>query len=82
MFGMCHHKGPPKMQSTPAVFLDRDETLIHDAGYIHQIEKFAWINGAAAALKRFHDANIPVFIVTNQGGIGRGIFGKIDPSTK
>ena len=62
------------MPRKPAIFLDRDNTLIHDDGYIHQVEKFAWINGAAAALKRFYNANIPVFIVTNQGGIGRGMF--------
>ena len=62
------------MLQKPAIFLDRDNTLIHDDGYIYEIKKFAWINGAAAALKRFHEANIPVFIVTNQGGIGRGIF--------
>ena len=62
------------MFQKPAIFLDRDNTLIHDDGYIFEIEKFAWINGATAALKRFHEANIPVFIVTNQGGIGRGIF--------
>ena len=62
------------MLQKPAIFLDRDNTLIHDYGYIHEIERFNWINGAAAALKRFHEANIPVFIVTNQGGIGRGIF--------
>ena len=65
---------PTSMSQKPAIFLDRDNTLIHDYGYIYEIEKFAWINGAAAALKRFHEANIPVFIVTNQGGIGRGIF--------
>ena len=62
------------MSQKPAIFLDRDNTLIQDDGYIFEIEKFAWINGAAAALRRFHEANIPVFIVTNQGGIGRGIF--------
>lgn len=62
------------MSRKPAIFLDRDNTLIHDDGYIFEIKKFLWINGAAAALKRFHNANIPVFIVTNQGGIGRGIF--------
>ncbi len=58
----------------PAIFLDRDNTLIHDDGYVFEIEKFAWVDGAIAALKRFRVANIPVFIVTNQGGIGRGIF--------
>ena len=62
------------MPQKPAIFLDRDNTLIHDDGYIFEIEKFSWIDGAGAALKRFHDAHIPVFIVTNQGGIGRGIF--------
>ena len=65
---------PASMLQKPAIFLDRDNTLIHDDGYIFEIEKFAWINGATAALKRFNEANIPVFIVTNQGGIGRGIF--------
>ena len=65
---------PAPMLQRPAIFLDRDNTLIRDDGYIFEIEKFAWINGAAAALKRFHEANIPVFVVTNQGGIGRGIF--------
>jgi D-glycero-D-manno-heptose 1,7-bisphosphate phosphatase len=58
----------------PAIFLDRDNTLVRDDGYVFEIEKFVWINGAADALKRFHEANIPVFVVTNQGGIGRGIF--------
>ena len=62
------------MLQKPAIFLDRDNTLIRDDGYIFEIEKFAWINGATTALKRFHEANIPVFVVTNQGGIGRGIF--------
>ena len=62
------------MVRKPAIFFDRDNTLIQDNGYVFEIEKFAWIDGASAALKRFYDANIPVFIVTNQGGIGRGIF--------
>jgi len=62
------------MLQKPAIFLDRDNTLIQDDGYIFQTEKFEWVNGATAALRRFHEAKIPVFIVTNQGGIGRGIF--------
>ena len=62
------------MSQKPAIFFDRDNTLIHDDGYVFEIEKFSWITGATAALKRFHDANIRVFIVTNQGGIGRGVF--------
>ena len=59
---------------TPAIFLDRDNTLTIDEGYSFKIEKFQWVNGAANALNAFQKAGIPVFIVTNQGGIGRGLF--------
>ena len=52
------------MPQKPAIFLDRDNTLIRDDGYIFKIEKFAWITGAVAALKRFNQAGLPVFIVT------------------
>ena len=57
-----------------AVFFDRDNTLTKDEGYCHKIADFAWIDGAPEALARLAAANIPVFIVTNQGGIGKGIF--------
>ena len=40
------------MPQKPAIFLDRDNTLIRDDGYIFEIEKFTWITGAVAALKR------------------------------
>ena len=62
------------MNLKPAIFLDRDNTLTIDRGYNFEIEKFEWVSGAPLALETFHKAGIPVFIVTNQGGIGRGIF--------
>jgi D-glycero-D-manno-heptose 1,7-bisphosphate phosphatase len=62
----------------PGIFLDRDNTLIVDRGYTHRVEDFAWIPGATAALKRFHDAGLPLFVVTNQGGVGLGIFTERD----
>jgi len=62
------------MNLTPAIFLDRDNTLTIDEGYSFEIEKFQWVRGAPLALNAFHQAGIPVFIVTNQGGIGRGLF--------
>ena len=61
-----------------AIFLDRDETLNQDHGYICDPAKFVWMPGAAAALRRFHNAGLPVFVVTNQGGIGRGMFTETD----
>lgn len=57
-----------------AVFLDRDNTITVDKGYCHKVAEFQWISGADKALRLLHDADIAVFIVTNQGGIGRGIF--------
>lgn len=57
-----------------AVFFDRDNTLTLDEGYCHKVADFAWMAGAEAALARLHAANIPTFIVTNQGGIAKGLF--------
>ena len=57
-----------------AVFLDRDQTLNVDHGYTHLIADFAWIRGAPEALALFASHDIACFIVTNQGGIGQGIY--------
>lgn len=62
------------MSSRAALFLDRDNTLVADNGYLHQISDFRWLDGAPDALRFARMLDIPVFIVTNQGGIGRGIF--------
>ena len=62
------------MNLKPAIFLDRDNTLTIDRGYAFEIEKFQWVSGAPPALNAFQKAGIPVFVVTNQGGIGRGLF--------
>ena len=57
-----------------AIFFDRDNTLTRDEGYCHRVDDFAWLDGVTKALRLLKDRQIPVFIVTNQGGIGRGIF--------
>ena len=59
----------------PAVFLDRDNTLNVDHGFTHRVEDFAWMPGAPEALALFHERGIACFLVTNQGGIGKGLFG-------
>jgi D-glycero-D-manno-heptose 1,7-bisphosphate phosphatase len=64
--------------SKPAIFLDRDGTLVHDHGYTYRIEDFAWVTGAPTALRRFHDAGLNIFVVTNQGGIGLGVLTEQD----
>jgi len=62
----------------PAIFLDRDETLTIDHGYTYKISDFEWKAGVLDALKRFCDAKLPLFIVTNQGGIALNYFSEAD----
>lgn len=58
-----------------AVFLDRDGTLIRDTGYVADARDVSLLPGAAEAVRRLNEAGVPVIVVTNQSGIGRGYFG-------
>lgn len=62
----------------PAVFLDRDGTLIHDRRYLADPAGVELIPGAAEAVARLNRAGLPVLLVTNQSGIGRGMFGEAE----
>ncbi len=58
----------------PAIFLDRDGTLIEDAGYIGDPDQVRLFPDSAQALQRFHDGGFAVVLVSNQSGIARGRF--------
>ncbi|GAA3672724.1 D-glycero-D-manno-heptose 1,7-bisphosphate phosphatase [Yimella lutea] len=56
------------------VLLDRDGTLnVHRPGYIERPEDLQVLPGAAAAVRSLNDHGIPVAIVTNQQGVGKGL---------
>lgn len=66
------------MNLKPAVFLDRDGTIIEDRDYLSRPEEVVVFPGAAAALKELQDAEFRLFIVSNQSGVGRGYFSLAD----
>ena len=59
---------------SPAVFLDRDGTIIEDRHYLRHPEQLALLPGAATALGQLQSAGFKLFIVSNQSGVGRGLF--------
>jgi D-glycero-D-manno-heptose 1,7-bisphosphate phosphatase len=65
----------PDQEKVPAVFLDRDGTLNVETDYLHRPEDAALYPGAGAALAKLNARGVPVVVVTNQGGIGRGMYG-------
>lgn len=56
----------------PAVFLDRDGTLIDERNYLDRLDQIEPLPGAAAALARLRDAGFALVVVTNQAGVARG----------
>jgi histidinol-phosphate phosphatase family protein len=57
----------------PAVFLDRDGTIVEDAGYLRDPAQVRLLPGAAEAIRRLNLSGLPVLVVTNQSGIARGV---------
>ena len=57
----------------PAVFLDRDGTLIHDVPYLGDPALVRLLPGAAEAIQRLHRAGFACVVTTNQSAVGRGM---------
>jgi D-glycero-D-manno-heptose 1,7-bisphosphate phosphatase len=59
----------------PALFLDRDGVITEEVNYLHRPEDIVLIDGAAEVLASANRLGLPVILVTNQAGIGRGYYG-------
>lgn len=63
------------MRKRPAVFLDRDGVVNEDSDeYVKCWEEYHFYPGALEALRRLREAGCEVYLVTNQAGIGRGVY--------
>jgi D-glycero-D-manno-heptose 1,7-bisphosphate phosphatase len=75
----------PRPPATPrrAVFLDRDDTLIHcddvaPGGDLGDPTLVRLLPGAGEAVRRLAEAGFALVVVTNQGGVARGRYGVAD----
>jgi histidinol-phosphate phosphatase family protein len=59
---------------TPAVFLDRDGTIIFDRNYLNLPKQVKLYSFAAESIDRLKIAGFKVVVVTNQSGVGMGLF--------
>ena len=57
-----------------AILFDRDGTLIEDRHYLSDPAQVTLLPGVAQALGRLSRAACPLFVVSNQSGVGRGYF--------
>jgi D-glycero-D-manno-heptose 1,7-bisphosphate phosphatase len=58
----------------PAVFLDRDGTLIEDVGYLDRLDQMTVFPWTVDVIRAFNRAGLAVVVVTNQSGIAKGLF--------
>ena len=57
----------------PAVFVDRDGTLIEDVGYLDRLERLKLFPYTLDAIRLLNRAGYKVVVVTSQNGIAQGV---------
>jgi D-glycero-D-manno-heptose 1,7-bisphosphate phosphatase len=61
---------------TPAVFLDRDGTLIEEVGYLGHADRVAMFPYTVDALRVLQRAGFALVVITNQAGVAHGYYGE------
>ena len=61
-------------RSGGALFLDRDGVIVDEVNYLHKVADVRAIPAAAEVIQRANRLGVPVIIVTNQAGVGRGLY--------
>jgi D-glycero-D-manno-heptose 1,7-bisphosphate phosphatase len=60
----------------PALFLDRDGVLNVDHGYVGSRDRWEWVQNAREAVAEATGHGWHVFLVTNQAGVAKGLYGQ------
>ena len=60
------------LENRPALFLDRDGTIVRYEEYLHDPLKIKINNNICSLIRECNLINIPIIEITNQSGIGRG----------
>jgi len=71
-------KRPANTPARPAVFLDRDGTIIEDVAYLRDRDQVRLLPGAADAVRQLNANGFLAIVVTNQSGIARGLLSRND----
>jgi D-glycero-D-manno-heptose 1,7-bisphosphate phosphatase len=66
------------MAKTSAIFLDRDGVIIVEKHYLGDPDKVELYPGVVEILESLRQFNVPIVVVSNQSGIGQGMFGWSD----
>jgi D-glycero-D-manno-heptose 1,7-bisphosphate phosphatase len=62
----------------PAVFLDRDGTIVREVDYLRSVEELRLLPGAGNAIRHLNEAGLAVVVVSNQSGVARGLLTEAD----
>ncbi len=63
-------------QTKPAIFVDRDGTLIEEVNFLSRVEDLRIFDYTAEAVGLLKDLGFRIIVITNQSGIGRNIYGE------
>ena len=67
-----------KKAARNALFLDRDGVINVERNYVHKIEEFEFIDGIFSLCRAAVKRGMLLVVVTNQAGIGRGLYTETD----
>lgn len=66
------------VRSNKVAFLDRDGVINIDRGYVSKQKDFEWVDGVFDAVQILRSSGFRIVVVTNQSGIGRGLYSEAD----